>query len=78
MIILLYEFFLIITGKQKNIQEKKRTVTMEEQLYRSYSQYLKDKYHAKVYKTSGQSSRDMPEQRGRQRLHVLFGKRHRV
>ena len=42
--------FLIITGKQKNIQEKKRTVTMEEQLYRSYSQYLKDKYHAKVYK----------------------------
>lgn len=69
--------FFIITGKQKNIQEKKRTVTMEEQLYRSYSQYLKDKYHAKVYKLPVNLPGTCPN-RGRQRLHVLFGKRHRV
>ena len=42
--------FFSISRKRKIMQEKKRTVQMEEQLYRSYSQYLKEKYHTKVYK----------------------------
>ena len=42
--------FFSIARKKKNIQEKKRTGFMEQQLYRSYSRFLKEKYHAKVYK----------------------------
>lgn len=70
--------FFSIARKKKNIQEKKRTGFMEQQLYRSYSRFLKEKYHAKVYKLPVNLPGTCPNRGGRSRLYVLFRKGDRV